>query len=76
MIIGFLLRLLTKDAGSCASLRHTVSAGEIAGFVAIKRDVTGRRAKEEAQRLLAGIVENSDDAVFTCSPGHSHLEPA
>ncbi len=42
--------------------------GEVAGYIAIKRDVTGRRAEGEAQRLLAAIVESSEDAVFACTP--------
>ncbi len=43
-------------------------SGEIASYIAIKRDVTGRRAAEEAQRFLAAIVENSDDAIIAYSP--------
>lgn len=38
--------------------------GEIAGYIAFKRDVTGRRAAEEAQRFLAAIVESSEDAII------------
>ncbi len=43
--------------------------GEITGYIAIKRDVTGRRAGEKAQRLLAAIVESSQNAIFACTPG-------
>ncbi len=39
------------------------SNGAIVNFIAIKQDVTRRRAAEEAQRFLAAIVENSDDAI-------------
>ena len=39
--------------------------GEIVSFIAIKRDVTARRAAEEAQRLLAAIVESSEDAILS-----------
>ena len=46
----------------------TDSNGEIAGYIAIKRDVTGRRAAEKAQALLAAIVESSEDAIVACTP--------
>ena len=46
----------------------TDSDGEIVGYIAIKRDVTGRRAAEEAQQLLAAIVENSPSAILACTP--------
>ena len=39
--------------------------GEIVRYVAIARDVTGRRAAAEAQALLAQIVESSEDAILT-----------
>ena len=39
------------------------SHGEIVSYIAIKRDVTGRRAAEEAKRFLASIVECSEDAI-------------
>ncbi len=42
--------------------------GEIASFIAIKHDVTERRAAEEARGLLAAIVENSEDSIITLSP--------
>ena len=37
--------------------------GEIVSYIAIKHDITERRAAEEAQRLLAAIVEGSGDAI-------------
>ena len=37
--------------------------GKIACYIALKQDVTKRRAAEEAQRFLAAIVESSDDAI-------------
>ncbi len=40
------------------------AGGEIAGFIAFKRDVTERRAAEEAQHFLAAIVECSEDAII------------
>jgi PAS domain S-box-containing protein len=42
--------------------------GEVTSFIAIKRDVTERRAAAEAQRFLAAIVENSEAAVIACTP--------
>ncbi len=44
------------------------SQGRIVSFVAIKRDVTARRATEESQRSLAAIVESSHDAILTYTP--------
>ncbi len=44
------------------------SSGEIVSYIAIKRDVTERRAAEDAQRFLAAIVENSDDAIVSYTP--------
>ena len=44
------------------------SHGEIVSYIAIKRDVTERRAAEEAQRFLASIVECSEDAIVANSP--------
>lgn len=41
--------------------------GEVTGFIAIKRDVTERRAHEDAREFLAAIVENSDDAIVACT---------
>jgi PAS domain S-box-containing protein len=42
--------------------------GAIVGFIAVKRDVTGRRAAEDAQRFLAAIVESSEDAIVAFTP--------
>ena len=44
------------------------SHGEIVSYIAIKRDVTERRAAEEAQRFLASIVECSEDAIVANAP--------
>jgi PAS domain S-box-containing protein len=44
------------------------SNGEIIGYIAIKRDVTGRREAEEAQGFLAAIVESSGDAIVAYTP--------
>ncbi|MGD1098445.1 MAG: PAS domain S-box protein [Bryobacteraceae bacterium] len=41
------------------------SRGMITNFIAIKQDVTDRRAAEEAQRFLASLVELSDDAIVS-----------
>jgi PAS domain S-box-containing protein len=40
------------------------ACGEITHFIAIKQDVTERRAAEEAQRFLASIVETSEHAII------------
>jgi len=37
--------------------------GDIVRYVALKQDVTARRASEQAARFLAAIVESSDDAI-------------
>ena len=42
--------------------------GEIVSYIAIKRDVTERRAAEEAQKFLAAIVESSEDAIVAYTP--------
>ncbi len=42
--------------------------GEIVSYIAIKQDVTRRHAGEEAQRLLAAIVECSEDAILAHTP--------
>jgi two-component system sensor histidine kinase/response regulator len=42
--------------------------GVITGYIAIKQDVTGRRARENAQRFLAAFVESSQDAIITHTP--------
>ena len=44
------------------------SNGEVVSYIAIKQDVTERRAAEEARRLLAAIVENSEDAIIASTP--------
>ena len=44
------------------------SNGETVSYLAIKHDVTGKRAAEEARSLLAAIVESSDDAIVACTP--------
>ncbi len=44
------------------------SAGEVASYIAIKQDVTERRANEEAKRFLASIVECSEDAILAITP--------
>jgi PAS domain S-box-containing protein len=41
--------------------------GDITGYIAIKRDVTERRAAEQAPGFLAAIVESSEDAIVTYS---------
>jgi PAS domain S-box-containing protein len=41
--------------------------GEVVNYIAIKRDVTGRRTSDEARALLAAIVDGSDDAIASCS---------
>jgi len=42
--------------------------GAIASFIAIKEDVTERRAGEDAVRLLAAVVESASDAILTHTP--------
>jgi len=44
------------------------SQGEIVSFIAIKHDVTERRAAEEVRLLLAAIVEGSEDAIIGHTP--------
>jgi PAS domain S-box-containing protein len=43
-------------------------SGEITSYIAIKQDVTERRAAEDAQKLLAAIVESSEDAILAHTP--------
>ncbi len=43
------------------------SRDEIVNYIAIKQDVTERRAAEEAKRFLASIVECSEDAIVANS---------
>ena len=47
--------------------------GKIASFIAIKNDVTERRAAEEARAFLAAIVENSEDAILAYTPAGTIL---
>jgi two-component system, sensor histidine kinase and response regulator len=42
--------------------------GEIVRYIAIKRDISARRAAEKAQAFLAAIVENSEDSIIACTP--------
>ena len=44
------------------------SAGAITNYIAIKQDVTARRAAENAQRFLAAVVELSPDAIVSHTP--------
>ncbi len=41
--------------------------GAVSGYIAIKHDVTQKRAHEHSQALLAAIVENSDDAMVAAT---------
>jgi PAS domain S-box-containing protein len=43
------------------------STGEVVNFIAIKHDVSDRRAAEDAKALLAAIVEGSEDAIIAYS---------
>jgi PAS domain S-box-containing protein len=43
-------------------------SGAIAGYIAIKHDVTAQRAAEETNSFLAAIVENSEDSIIACTP--------
>jgi PAS domain S-box-containing protein len=49
------------------------SDGATTGYIAIKHDVTGRRANEDAQAFLAAIVEGSQDAIIAFSPDEKIL---
>jgi PAS domain-containing protein len=40
----------------------------ITGYIAIKRDVSEQCAAEESRRLLASIVESSEDGIIAYSP--------
>ena len=44
------------------------SSGRTINYIAIKHDVTAKRKAEEAQRLLAAIVEGSEDAMIAYTP--------
>jgi PAS domain S-box-containing protein len=61
-----------KD-GACYTEEMTITPvrderARICRFIAIKQDVTARRAAEEAQGLLAAIVESSADAIIVHTP--------
>ena len=42
--------------------------GAVAGYIAIKHDVTGQRERDSAQAFLAAIVEHSEDAIVATTP--------
>ena len=42
--------------------------GATIGYIAIKHDVTERRAAQETQAVLAAVVENSEDSIIACTP--------
>lgn len=42
--------------------------GELVNYIAFKQDVTMRKAAESAQKLLATIVESSEDAILAYKP--------
>src|ERR1035437_9921956 len=42
------------------------SNGVTTGYIAIKHDVTEKRASEEKDAFLAAIVENSEDVIIAC----------
>ena len=44
------------------------SDGEIGGVIAGEHELNKRRESEEAQALLAAIVENSEDSIVACTP--------
>ncbi len=44
------------------------SAGQITNYIAVKLDKTRRRAEENAQRILAAIVESSEDGILSHTP--------
>ena len=46
---------------------------EIVSYIAIKQDVTARRAAEDAKRFLASIVECSEDAIVATTPAGAIL---
>jgi PAS domain S-box-containing protein len=49
------------------------SNGEVVAYLAIKRDVTRQRAEADAQRMLAAIVESSEDALIATTPAGAIL---
>lgn len=50
-------------SGSMSSLKD--ANGNLLGFVKIMRDLTERRAAEEARSFLAAVVESSQDSIMT-----------
>ncbi len=42
--------------------------GKTTGYIAIKRDVTEKRAHEKSEALLAAIVKSSEDAIIATTP--------
>jgi diguanylate cyclase (GGDEF)-like protein/PAS domain S-box-containing protein len=61
-----------KD-GSSFYIQWTISPlrdaqGRITHFVAVQRDVTARRATEEALRLASLVYEHSSEAMMVCDP--------
>jgi len=53
---------LYEEAMRISAVKDT--KGAITGFIAIKHDVTEQRAAQNAQALLAAIVEGSEDAIL------------
>ena len=49
------------------------AGGAVTGYIAIKRDVTERRAQAAAQAFLAAITEHSEDAMIAISLGGAIL---
>jgi PAS domain S-box-containing protein len=49
-----------------APLRN--SLGAITNYIAVKQDVTARRAAKNIQEILAAIVESSEDAILSHTP--------
>ena len=54
-----------------ASIRNAL--GEISGYIATKREITGRREIDEPSRYLATLLESADDAIISCSPAGAIL---
>ena len=57
---------LYTEETTITPLRDTL--GALTGYIAIKQDVTQRRAAEEAQKFLASIVDFSEDAIIGRTP--------
>ncbi|HEY1758114.1 MAG TPA: PAS domain S-box protein [Bryobacteraceae bacterium] len=47
--------------------------GEVAGYLAVKHDVTEQRAVEEAEQFLAAIVNSTEDAILAFTPAGNIL---